>query len=498
MSRIAIAAFTALCVVTGAMASSPSNLDLPQIGEPADNTLSPLQERQLGQRVMAQLYGAGYLLEDPELTDYISTIGWKLASNSATQPPALTFFMVADPRINAFALPGGYIGFNAGLLLAADNESEVAGVMGHELAHVTQRHIARTGEDSEIANVATWLAVIAAIIAGSADPDVIIGALSVGQAMSYQRQVNYTRAHEQEADRIGIQTMAKANFDPKAMASFFQKLEQQSRLYGSGLPEILRTHPLSTNRVAEATTRAAEMPKVQHQDPPEFALMRARARVLSAERPSVAVEQYSGNLKVERDLDESQYGLALALYELGQYARAIEALKPLVERMPNQVNVSLLQGRLQMRNGEEEKGLAMLQKMIRRNPRYAPAILSYAEGLMTTGKPDEARQVLLSHEQTLGTQIQTYNLLAQAARESGNLVEASYQMASFLYLRGDSGNALAQLDAGLRLPNLDDKHRARLLAKRKEVRDSLPDNWRPREDRNRLDTLSAYTDSVRH
>ncbi|HEY1075186.1 MAG TPA: M48 family metalloprotease [Fontimonas sp.] len=489
MSRIVIATAVALSVVSAAMAANPSTLDLPQIGEPADNTLSPMQEKQLGQRVMSQLYGAGYLLEDPELTDYISTLGWRLAANSATQPPQLTFFVVGDPRINAFALPGGYIGFNAGLLLASDNESEVAGVMGHELAHVTQRHIARSGEDSEIANVATWLAVIAAIIAGSADPDVIMGALSVGQAMSYQRQVNYTRAHEQEADRIGIQTMEKAGFDPKAMATFFQKLEQQSRLYGSGLPEILRTHPLSTNRVAEAAARAAEMPPVVHKDPPEFYFMRARARVLSAERPSMAVDQYAGNLKANRDLDESQYGLAFALYELGQYPRALEALQPLSERMPNQVNVSLLEGRLQMRNGEQDKGLAKLQQVIRRHPRYAPAILSYAEGLMMAGKPDEARQVLLSHEQTLGTQIQTYNLLAQAARESGNLVEASYQMASFLYLRGDAGNALAQLDAGLRLPNLDDKHRARLLAKRKEVRDSLPDNWRPRDDRNRVSAL---------
>src|SRR5690606_6503194 len=119
-----------------------------QIGEPADNTLSPLQERALGGRVVSQLYAAGYILEDPELTDYISTIGWKLAANSSTTPPPLTFFMIRDPRINAFALPGGYIGFNAGLVLAADSESEVAGVMGHELAHVTQRHLARTAEDT--------------------------------------------------------------------------------------------------------------------------------------------------------------------------------------------------------------------------------------------------------------------------------------------------------------------------------------------------------------
>src|SRR5690606_30792174 len=249
----------------------------------------------------------------------ISTIGWKLAANSSTTPPPLTFFMIRDPRINAFALPGGYIGFNAGLVLAADSESEVAGVMGHELAHVTQRHLARTAEDTEVANIATWLAAIAAIIAGSADPDVVVGALSLGQTLAYQRQVSYTRAHEQEADRIGIQTMAKAGFDPFAITAFFQKLEQQSRLYGSGIPEILRTHPLNTSRISEAQARASELPHTRPAPSLQFALMQARARVLSAERPSLAVDHFAAKLDAGDDAIANRYGLALALSDLGQY-----------------------------------------------------------------------------------------------------------------------------------------------------------------------------------
>ncbi len=475
-----------LAVASAGAAVPPSSLDLPYIGEPADNTLSPMQEKQLGARIVGQLYRGGYILEDAELSDYISTIGWKLAASSASRPPELTFFIVNDSRINAFALPGGYIGFNAGLLLAADSESEVAGVMGHELAHVTQRHIARTAEDTEIANIATWLAVIAAIIAGSADPDVVIGALSVGQAMSYQRQVSYTRAHEHEADRIGIQTMANAGYDPEGMVSFFQKIGQQARLYGSGVPEILRTHPLTTTRIAEARSRAAEMPDIKKPAPSlEFTLMRARARVLSADLPSRAVSDFDAHIKAGRNTDDNRYGLAFALAQLGQYERALKILSDLNERHPKQPNIQLLLGQLQMQQGEREAGLATLERTLRLYPRYAPAILGYAEGLMTAGKPEEARQVLLSREQALGTQLRTYSLLAQAARESGNMIEASYQMASFLFLRGDAGLALAQLDAGLRLPNLDEKQRARLLAKRREVRDSLPDNWRPPDERRR-------------
>lgn len=485
MHKILITVFAALGVAAGALAT-PTTLDLPQIGEPADNTLSPAQELQLGRRVMAQLYASGYLLEDPELTDYISTMGWKLAAHGRTRPPELTFFVLNDTRINAFALPGGFVGFNAGLLLAADSESEVAGVMGHELAHVTQRHIARTIEGTEVANIATWLAVIAAIIAGSADPDVVIGALSIGQALSYQRQVSYTRAHEQEADRIGIQTMAAAGYDPSGMASFFQKLEQQSRLYGSGLPEILRTHPLTTNRIAEARARAAEIPAPPSAQTIEFGLMRARAQVLSASRPSLAVDDFGAKLAAGRDTPENRYGLALALGELGQAARALETLAPLLERHPKQVNATLLAGRLQMQAGDTGRGLETLAQALRLHPRYAPAILGRAEGLLAAGRPEDARQVLISHEQALGTQLRTHRLLAQAARENDNMAEASFQMATFLFLRGDAGNALAQLDAGLRLAGLSDKERARLLAKRKEVRDSLPDNWRPPPERSRL------------
>ncbi len=490
MPRSLTLLLAALTVVVAAAsrAEIPAAVDLPQIGEPADNTMSPAQETLLGGRVVAQLYRVGYLLEDPELIDYMTTIGWKLAAASRTRPPDLSFFVVQDARINAFALPGGYIAFNAGLLLAASSESEIAGVMGHELAHVTQRHIARTAEDSEVANVATWLAVIAAIIAGSADPDIVIGALSVGQALSYQRQVSYTRAHEQEADRVGIQTMARAGYDPRGMSAFFQKLEQQARLYGSGLPEILRTHPLTTNRIAEARSRAAELPQVDRKDGIEFELMQARARVLSVDRPSEAIDFFANEVAAGRESAGNRYGLALALSRIGQGERALKVLQPLAAAEPRQANIQLLLGQLQLLNRDTEAALATYARTLRMHPSYAPAILGQASALMASGKPDAAREVLLTHEQTQGTQLETYNLLAQAARESGNLAEASYQMASFLLLRGDAGNALAQLDAGLRLENLSTHDRSRLLAKRKEARDSLPQNWRPPDEYGRRAT----------
>lgn len=466
-----------------ARAIAPSALELPELGEPADNSLSPAQEKALGSRVMSELYRSGYILEDRELTDYIGALGWKIAGHSQTPPPPLTFFIVADSRINAFALPGGFIGFNAGLLLAADDESEVAAVMGHELAHVTQRHIARSVNDSEVANAATWLAVIAAIIAGSADPDVVIGALSLGQSLSYYRQVSYTRAHEEEADRIGIQTMSAAGFDPTATARFFQKLEQQSRLYGSGLPEILRTHPLNTNRIAEAQARAAEMPMPRPHDEIDFELMRARARVLEADTASEAVNHFARQLASKSDNAANLYGLAYAQSRAGQNIAALATLKPLLERHSQQYNVQLLQAQLLFHSGERDRGLRASAKLLEAHPRQSSAILSHADLLLDAGQAEAAREVLLAHDQAFGLQAETYKLLAQAARAQQQIPEAAYQMASYLQLRGDYGNALAQIDAGLRQPQLDDTERARLVAKRGEIRRQLPDNWRPQTSR---------------
>lgn len=456
------------------------DLNLPQIGNPADTALSPLEESRLGARVVSQLYAYEYMLEDPQLTEYLTAMGWRLGAASGTRPAHLEFFMVKDPRINAFALPGGYMGFNAGLVTSSSNESELAGVMAHELAHVTQRHIARSAADSGgLATIATWAAVLAAIIAGSADPDIILAALAAGQGISYQRQVAFTRAHELEADRIGIQTLSEAGYRAEGMATFFQTLEQQSRLYGNAIPEFLRTHPVNTTRITEARARAAMLPERKVADSLEYGLMKARTQVFASVQPSDAVNAYAALIQAGQDTPAHRYGLALALHQLGQNQRALDTLQPVLEQHPRNPNLGLLQAAIQTGAGNTQEGLASYQRVLQLHPRLAPAILETAEALIAADRAEDARKILLGHEQAYGVRIDTYRLLSQAARASGNNAEASYQMATFLYLRGDPGSALAQLDAGLRLASLSTQDRARLSARRAEVREALPRNWDP-------------------
>lgn len=467
----------------GVGTGAPSVLNLPQMGEPADASMSPAQEAAIGTQVMAELYQYEYVLEDPEITEYLANIGWRLVAAAAQKPPMLDVFMVADPRINAFALPGGHIGFNAGLVIASQSESELAGVMGHELTHVTQRHIARSQEDAGgVGTLATWAAVLAAIIAGSADPNVVLAALAIGQGSLYQKQVNFTRASELEADRIGIQVMADAGFDPDGMAAFFQRLEQQSRLYGTGMPDILRTHPVNTTRIAEARARAtaieAGKPPRQVIDSVDYALIKARTRVLVSSRPSEAIESFAAELK-SHDTPANRYGLALALSQTGDYPRAISALKPAFDANNQQPTLALLMAQLRLGAGQTADALALFERTYKSNPSNAPAILRYSQALIEAGKPDQARQILLASEQNFGTRLETYRLLAQAARDAGNNGEASYEMANYLYYRGDYGGALAQLDAGLRIDTLSQPQRARMAARRAAVREALPRNYNP-------------------
>lgn len=461
--------------------TSISELNLPDIGEPADEVLTPAQEAEVGGQVVAQMYYYDFVLDDPEIADYLNSLGYRLAASSAgNAAPKIDVFMVKDPRINAFALPGGYMGINAGLVTAAANESELAGVMGHELAHITQRHIARganTGASWE--GLAALGVMIAAVLSGSANPDLIIGSLAIGQSLAYQRQVAYTRSHEEEADRIGIQTMSAAGFDPHGMAAFFQRLEQQSRLYGTGVPEILRTHPLNTNRIAEAEARAAALPPAHNPASIEFGLMRARTRVMIADRPASAIDAFESEIRSGRDTLDAHYGIALALFQTGQYDRARTELKGLLERYPRQINLNLLLAEIDANSGHASDALKRYAQLVDQSPRSAPVLLSYGEALIVAGKPAEARSLLLTHDQAYGTRTETYRLLGRAAEAMHNPAEASYQMANFHYERGDYGSALAQLDAGLRIASISTQDRAKLAARRAEVRAALPRNFNP-------------------
>ncbi|MGA9163617.1 MAG: M48 family metalloprotease, partial [Thiobacillus sp.] len=252
--------------------------DLPDLGEVSRQYFSDQEEQALGRAIMRDVYADPRYLDDPEIETYLNQLGYKLVSVSTRNQREFTFFVVNDPTINAFALPGGNIGVHTGLLLTAQNESELASVIGHEIAHVTQDHIARMVAAQSQSYWPTMAALALALLAARSNPNVASAAIASTQAYSVQNQLNYTRDYEREADRLGYEMLTRANFDPHSMSAFFNRMQRASRFYDSNAPAYLRTHPLTSERIADMEARSESAPYQQVEDSLDFQLIRARLR----------------------------------------------------------------------------------------------------------------------------------------------------------------------------------------------------------------------------
>ena len=273
---VTLLAITAVVFVSGAGAD---DIKIPDMGSPADAILNKSMEAQIGRAIMRNIRLSGQVVEDPQITEYINEIGHRIAAQTNDGDHDFTFFVIDDPRINAFALPGGYIGVHTGLIDASRNEDELAGVLAHEVAHVTQRHIARAVHANSRQSLMTTALMLGALILGAAggDAQAVQAGMAVAQGTAAQQRTNFTRNNEYEADRIGIGALADAGFDPHGMGSFFEVMSrQQLSAPDSRMPEFLRTHPVTTARIAEARSRAREYPRVQSSDSTNYGIARAR------------------------------------------------------------------------------------------------------------------------------------------------------------------------------------------------------------------------------
>jgi predicted Zn-dependent protease len=409
------------------------------------------------------------------LVEYLVATGRRLVSYSGANPAGFEFFFIKDNRINAFALPGGYIGINAGLLLTTQNESELAGVLSHEIAHVTQRHIARQIEASQTLNIATMAALLVALIASGGSGDLAQAALTLGISGIQQRQINFTRSHELEADRVGIRTLASAGFDANGMASFFQRMEEQTRLYGDAVPEILRTHPVNVTRITEARTRAAGYAPVKPADEREYQLMQARLRVLSSVQATDALVHFQGRTQNNAGTEADRYGLGLALMRSGQPEAARELFMQLVQQQPEQLYFRLALARAQLAGKSPKDSIPTLEQAQARFPRSLPLAATYAEALLRFNRPADARRRILAIDGALsGSLPDMHRLLAVAAQDLGWKAEALFRMAEYHHLQGDYKSAMDQLEAALRLPDINANDKARAEAQLDVYRREAP------------------------
>ncbi len=475
--------FACLILATACGAAAAQGSNLPDFGSPADSVITKSQEAQLGRSVLAQLRNAGAVMDDPQLTEYIQGLGARLAGQASDGEQKFEFFIVDDAAINAFALPGGYIGVNSGLILASDSESELAGVLAHEVAHVTQRHIARSIYDSQrsgMLSIATMLAAILLSVATDISGDATAGLITASQAATAQRQINYTRSNEREADRVGMETLSSAGFDPTGMSSFFEKL---SRRYGSSsrqIPAILQTHPVTTERIADARDRARQLPNVKVDDSRSYSIVKARLQALQAPTPEAAYGIFTTRLENGSAEPADRYGLALSLSRLGRDDEAERMFREFVKDSPGIIPYRIGHGEALMRNGQIDAALDMYSEAVSLFPRNVPLTISFAEALIIAGDPEAAHDLLLDLLNNVPPTPEQIRLIARAANAEGDVGNAHFYMAEYYLAIGSAPLAINQLRMALESPNVNSVDQARIKARLEQIREFMPEGRRRR------------------
>jgi predicted Zn-dependent protease len=368
---------------------------LPDLGDVSQTNFSAAQERKLGETIIRQLRASGAYINDPEINDYLNELGHRLAAASRDVKQDFEFFGVPDPQVNAFALPGGYIGVHTGLILLTQTESELAGVLAHEITHVTQHHMARAlsaQKDSMLMSLAGLaLAILAARGSGASSGEAASAAIAATQALTIQTQINFTRENEYEADRIGFQRLDDAGFDVTAMATFMERMQRAFRFVEGSAPTYLRTHPITYERIAEAQSRAHGHPYRQVASSLDFHLVRALVRSYQGDAKDAvaffdeALAEHKYNSEVA-----THYGLVASLLRQKDYARAKKALAKLEQLAPEHPMIDAMAGHVMLDSGDVAGAIKRFEAGVARYPNKMQLVYDYPEALLRAGRNADA------------------------------------------------------------------------------------------------------------
>jgi predicted Zn-dependent protease len=413
------------------------------------------------------------LVDDPEVEEYIQNLGYRLVAGADPQPFAFNYFVVQDANVNAFAGPGGYIGVNSGLILIAQNESELASVLAHETAHVTQHHLLRTFDKVSRTSLPTMAALIAALILGAHSPQMAEAAIASTMAGGQQMQINFTRENELEADRVGMQILVSAGYDPRSMPAFFERMQQATRYYESGVPKLLMDHPVTTYRISYSRNRAEQYPHVTPRDDLAFEQMRAKLRVITGHEPAQTVkffEEELGRKTYDRE-EAARYGYALALLNDGRPKAAREQVAWLLARSPNSIPYLIAQAKLESAAGDDRRALKIYSDALALYPGHYPLTILYSSELLHQGQAARARDLLQGYLRNRNPRPLVYKLLAQADNDAGFPVESQQALAEYDYLNGQTRSAIEHLSQALRMTRKDDFYRTTAIeARLKELK----------------------------
>ncbi len=429
-----------------AVATSGSAQNLPDLGESAQAGFSAQNERKLGELIMRELRRDPAFLDDPETQAYVESVGYKLVAAAGETRQAFDFFLIRDASINAFAMPGGFIGVHTGLVLSSQTEAEMASVLGHEVAHVTQRHIARQLDKQSQMQMAAIAGLIIALLAARSNPDVSTAAIATTQAGAIQSALNYSRDLEREADRLGFQYLDAAGYDVGGMVNFFERLQRATRLQEYNAPAYLRTHPLTTERIADMQNRAAGARYRQQADSLEFHLVRAKLRAHQG-NPREAMVAFESQLKEKRFVVEgaARYGLAYSLYRASEWARAESELAAARKLDVKHAMVETLDAAIRLARGNADGAIELLARAMQESGGRYPVAYSYIDALQAAGRHGEALSVVEDVIKQRPRDARSHALQAKSYAAIGRRALQHRSQSEVYYLQGALPAAIEQL-----------------------------------------------------
>ncbi len=472
--------------------------NLPSLGDTEREALSPLMERKLGEQIMRDIRRDRDYLDDGPLLEYLNNFG---ASLLAVRPEVrgeasydFFFFAVRDPMLNAFALPGGFIGVHSALILAAQNESELASVLAHEIGHVAQRHIARMlGKQRQDALIPLAAAVLAALAARSS-PDTSAALLLGGQGMAIQRQLNFSRDAEREADRVGLQILKEAGFDTSGMISFFGRMQNATRSYTDGAPAYLRSHPLTTERIADIQARTREQRYMQRADSLDFHLIRARLRVLQDSSPqglrdaSVAFDNQLQQ-KMRLQIVSAKYGQAFIALKRGDAARARALLQEAyaaANGASTPVQSAILAGLaidIRLAANEPAEAVKEVEAARAKFPLSRGIAGQYADALIAARRYDQAVNYLRDQAQLYRQEPKLQDQLARVYAAQGKQALQHLALAESYALSGSMPAAIDQLGIARRSSDASFYDQAVIDAREREFKARWMDEMKEAQQR---------------
>jgi predicted Zn-dependent protease len=443
-----------LCLTPPLQASATEELKLPNLGEASTSLFSSEYEYQLGRAWLRIFRSQVATVNDPLLFSYLEDLIFQLVTHSELQDRRIELVVVDNPTINAFAVPGGVIGINNGLLLHAQTEDELATVIAHEIGHLSQRHFSRRVEFSKKQQPLTLAAMVAGfVLMATAGSDAGMAALAAAQAAAQDSALRYSRGNEAEADRVAMQTIVDAGMDPHAAATMFERMLQASRYAtGSRVPEFLRTHPLSENRIADTRNRARQYPKQIRPAKLDYQLMRARVVNHLADTPEEAIATFRKELEGSpRSTAAARYGLVLALTDAGRTDEAALELDSIWAAAPDRLEYILADARIDMARNKPEKAVDKLATRLKLSPGNHALTMTYAEALMQNQQAHIAEEVLLEQTKRKPRDPYLWYLLAEVQGLAGDIIGLHQARAEYFILNGILDQAEKQLRYALEL-----------------------------------------------